>query len=187
MISGFFSSSLFWFSGLFFFFFPLVVFFLENFYFGRGCGLSHGCALTHVFCNLKPKSEANPNTAVTGNCLVLEMLSTHMHPPATVFCWFFFFFKVFCCCFSSDASRTGRTCREERARRISFLSLIGLFFKKTFGWYGTDQEGRVLPKYVAADLQLSSLQFYQTWRLDKRLQEDICVNTLCKYSIPQYS
>lgn len=74
MQSSFFSSSLFWLSG---FSFPTVVFFLENYYFGKGWGLSHGRALTHVFCNLKPESEANSNTAVPGDGLALEMLSTH--------------------------------------------------------------------------------------------------------------
>lgn len=55
-----------------------VVFFLENYYFGKGWGLSHAHAFTHVFCNLKPESEANSNTAVTGSHLVLEMLSAHI-------------------------------------------------------------------------------------------------------------
>lgn len=110
------------FLGCFFFFFPLVVFFLENFYFGRGCGLSHGCALTHVFCNLKPKSEANPNTAVTGNCLVLEMLSTHMHPPARLFCWFFFSLKFFVVVFPLMLlEQEGHAERKEQGESLSYL------------------------------------------------------------------
>lgn len=34
-----------------------VVFYLENYYFGKGWGLSHGHALAHVFCNWKPESK----------------------------------------------------------------------------------------------------------------------------------
>lgn len=44
--------------------FPVVCY-LENYYFGKGGGLSHRHALAHVFCKVTARSDIHPGPAVT--------------------------------------------------------------------------------------------------------------------------
>lgn len=124
-------------------FFFHVVLFLENYYFGKGWRLSHGRGFTHVFCNLKPESEANSSTAMTGSHLNVEMLSTHMCPHARLF--FLFYWKVL--------GQRGCVDRTQQGESLPHISK-GLLFNL---WM-------LLPKkplftdYIAADLQLLSLK-----------------------------